>query len=48
LLISGIYVIPLSHLPEQWIARWKDIRHPAVTSLSGFLFETWWREPRTQ
>ncbi|MGP0088999.1 MAG: extracellular solute-binding protein [Xanthobacteraceae bacterium] len=48
LLISGIYVIPLSHLPEQWIARWNDIKHPAVTSLSGYLFETWWREPRIQ
>jgi peptide/nickel transport system substrate-binding protein len=48
LLISGIYVIPLSHLPEQWIARWNDIKHPAATSLFGYLFETWWREPRMQ
>jgi peptide/nickel transport system substrate-binding protein len=48
LLISGIYVIPLSHLPEQWIARWSNIKRPAVTSLFGYLFETWWREPRMQ
>ena len=42
-LISGFYVVPLYHLPEQWVARWAQIRHPAVTSLSGYLPETWWR-----
>ncbi len=45
-LISGFYVIPLFHLPAQWIARWSTIRRPAVTSLYGYLPETWWREPR--
>ncbi len=44
-LMSGIYVIPLFHLPDQWIARWAAIRHPDRTSLSGFLLETWWHEP---
>jgi peptide/nickel transport system substrate-binding protein len=44
-LMSGIYVVPLFHLPTQWIARWAPIRHPDTTSLSGFLPETWWREP---
>jgi len=44
-LISGSYVIPLFHLPDQWIARWRTIRHPAATSLSGYVPETWWREP---
>jgi peptide/nickel transport system substrate-binding protein len=43
-LISGIYVIPLFHLPEQWVARWAYIRHPAETALFGYLPETWWRE----
>jgi peptide/nickel transport system substrate-binding protein len=43
-LLSGFYVIPLYHLPEQWIARWKYIRHPAQTSLFGYLPETWWRD----
>jgi peptide/nickel transport system substrate-binding protein len=44
-LMSGIYVIPLYHLPTQWIARWSAVRHPPVTSLSGYLLEMWWREP---
>src|SRR5215471_8331758 len=44
-LMSGTYVIPLYHLPSQWIARWSVVRHPQPTSLSGYLPETWWREP---
>jgi peptide/nickel transport system substrate-binding protein len=44
-LISGSYVVPLFYLPEQWIARWAYIQHPAHTSLSGYLPETWWHEP---
>ncbi|MEX2034057.1 MAG: extracellular solute-binding protein [Xanthobacteraceae bacterium] len=35
LLLSGFYVVPLFHLPEQWIARWKTVVHPAATSLFG-------------
>jgi hypothetical protein len=27
------------------MARWAAIKHPQVTSLSGYLPETWWREP---
>jgi peptide/nickel transport system substrate-binding protein len=46
LLISGFYIVPLFHLPEQWVARWAEIRHPQVTPLSGYLPETWWRQPR--
>jgi peptide/nickel transport system substrate-binding protein len=44
-LISGCYVVPLFYLPEQWVARWATLQHPARTSLSGFLPETWWRQP---
>jgi peptide/nickel transport system substrate-binding protein len=44
-LMSGRYVVPLYHLPVQWIARWATVRHPNATSLSGYLPETWWREP---
>jgi peptide/nickel transport system substrate-binding protein len=44
-LLSGVYVVPLFHLPEQWAARWTRIGRPAVTSLSGYLPETWWRQP---
>jgi peptide/nickel transport system substrate-binding protein len=45
LLISGHYVVPLFHVAAQWVARWDYIKHPAVTSKSGFLPETWWRAP---
>jgi peptide/nickel transport system substrate-binding protein len=44
-LISGIYVVPLFHLPDTWVARWTYIERPAVTSLSGYLPETWWHRP---
>src|SRR5262249_45108229 len=44
-LISGFYVVPLFHAPEQWVARANGVRHPSATSLYGFLPETWWREP---
>lgn len=43
-LISGRYVVPLYHLPEQWVARWRDVMHPKNTSLYGYLPETWWRD----
>ena len=44
-LMSGFYLVPLYHLPDQWVARWSHIQHPALTSLSGYLPETWWRKP---
>jgi peptide/nickel transport system substrate-binding protein len=45
-LISGFYVIPLFHLPAQWIARWSTIGRPAATSLYGYLPETWWHNAK--
>jgi peptide/nickel transport system substrate-binding protein len=45
-LVSGCYVVPLFYLPEQWVARWSFVAHPARTSLSGYLPETWWRQPK--
>lgn len=47
-LISGSYVVPLFHAPEQWIARWTYIERPATTSMHGTIPETWWRQPKTQ
>jgi peptide/nickel transport system substrate-binding protein len=41
-LMSGLYVLPLFHLPEQWIARWPQIERPKQTSLYGSPVETWW------
>jgi peptide/nickel transport system substrate-binding protein len=46
-LLSGFYVIPLFHLPQQWVARWTRIAHPKQTSLYGYLPETWWAEKAT-
>lgn len=46
-LISGYYVVPLYHLPDQWVARWTRIAHPAATSLFGYLPETWWYQSET-
>ena len=47
-LMSGFYVVPLYHLPEQWVARWTTIAHPAETSLFGYLPETWWRRSQAK
>lgn len=43
-LISGDYVIPLFHVPKQWVAHWRHIKSPAVTPISGYSFDTWWIE----
>jgi peptide/nickel transport system substrate-binding protein len=43
-LLAGAYVVPLYHQPEQWVARWKHIRHPGITPVYGHQFPTWWRE----
>ena len=42
ILMSGTYVIPLFHLPDQWIARWTRIGHPDIFSLYGYEPTTWW------
>ncbi|RXF75090.1 ABC transporter substrate-binding protein [Hansschlegelia zhihuaiae] len=44
-LLSGFYVVPLFHVKEQWIARWRSVERPAVTPLYGPALETWWRAP---
>ena len=47
-LLSGNYVIPLFHLPRQWVARWTRLRHPETTSLYGIRLNTWWSAPTEQ
>lgn len=42
-LMSGFYVVPLFYAPDQWLARWTTIQHPAANALLGYLPETWWR-----
>lgn len=41
-LLSGFYVLPLYHLPNQWLARWTRIQRPQTTSLYGIMTDTWW------
>jgi peptide/nickel transport system substrate-binding protein len=43
-LLSRHYLIPLFHLPKQWLARWPNIERPAQTSLYGPLPDTWWQK----
>jgi peptide/nickel transport system substrate-binding protein len=44
LLLSGLYVVPLYHTPEQWIGRAARIGRPETQSLSGVELETFWVE----
>lgn len=43
-LLSGDYVIPLYHQPEQWVAFWSHVKQPDATSLYGYRANTWWME----
>jgi peptide/nickel transport system substrate-binding protein len=45
LLLSGDYIIPLFHLPRQWVAHWSDLKRPETTPLYGYQIDTWWVEP---
>jgi peptide/nickel transport system substrate-binding protein len=45
LLLSGDYVVPLFHLPKQWLAYWSRLKHPANTPLYGYQIDTWWSAP---
>ena len=41
-LLSGDYVIPLYHLPRQWVAHWRELRRPEMTPLYGYQIDSWW------
>ena len=41
-LLSGNYVLPLYHMPKQWMAYWRRIAHPKSVSLYGYPLDTWW------
>lgn len=43
-LMSGAYVVPLYFRPGQWIARWKHIKRPDTTPLTGPHLPAWWYE----
>jgi peptide/nickel transport system substrate-binding protein len=42
LLMSGTYVVPLFHLPKQWVGRWARIERPERVSLYGYELDSWW------
>jgi peptide/nickel transport system substrate-binding protein len=44
-LLSGIYVIPLFHVPTQWVAYSTRLGAPAKAPTSGFNIDTWWVKP---
>jgi peptide/nickel transport system substrate-binding protein len=44
-LLSGDYVIPLFHLPRQWVAHWRELKRPETTPLYGYQIDTWWIDP---
>ncbi len=46
-LLSGDYVIPLFHLPRQWVAHWRELKRPEMTPLYGYQIDSWWIEPET-
>ena len=41
-LLSGFYVVPLYHQPDQWIAHWANIKQSGFTPIYGEQFPTWW------
>lgn len=44
-LLSGFWVAPLYHRPEQWVGRWSRIGRPDITPVYGYQLTSWWREP---
>ncbi|MCL6708858.1 extracellular solute-binding protein [Pseudomonas sp. R2.Fl] len=42
LLVAGHYVVPLYHVGEQWVARWKRIGRPEKSSLYGYQLPVWY------
>lgn len=44
-LISGFYMLPLFHSPEEWWARWTRIQRPETLALTGPEPTTWWTAP---
>ena len=45
-LLSGDYVIPLFYVPKQWVAYWRNLKHPKKTPLFGYNIDSWWAEQK--
>jgi len=41
-LMAGSYMIPLYYNPQDYVAYWKPLAHPANMPLYGTVLETWW------
>ena len=46
LLMGGHYVVPLYHLPRQWIAVWSQVEHSWKHALYGAQIDSWWINPQ--
>lgn len=42
LLISGVYCVPLFHMPKDLVARWTRVARPDEVALTGIQPTTWW------
>lgn len=42
---AGHYVVPHYFLPEDRVALWNRLGHPAVMPTYGYVIETWWQDP---
>lgn len=47
-LLSGDYVVPLFHLPKQWVAYWNEMKRPSTTPLYGYQINAWWQDARAR
>ncbi len=47
LLISGLYCIPLYHLPTDLVARWTRVHRPETTALTGIQPPAWWADGKS-
>ena len=50
-LLSGFYIVPLFHAPDQWFAYSTELARPERTAhfaapLFGATLDTWWRQPK--
>lgn len=45
LLVAGHYVLPLYHLPDRWVARWRHIARPERLAAYDFLHDSFWFVP---
>ncbi|MEN8131188.1 MAG: extracellular solute-binding protein [Pseudomonadota bacterium] len=43
-LLWGHYVIPLFYSKEDWLAYWRQLKHPEVAPIYGTTIDLWWSE----